>query len=524
MRALTTYQPNLRRLILAVVVLTALVMLATAFLASYSVQRQVLIDSAMEANLSYASKLAESTEGFLDAAQQQLAHSAKILGPRFHEPGVLQEETERLHFQTFSFNAVGITDAEGIIRATSPDHLQIVGVLNESVGSRLALLERKPLVSAPYLSLAGNLIVFISHPIFSAANEYLGYIGGAVYLKQKNILNALLGQHYYRDGSYIYVVDQSRRLLYHPDPDRIGTLVPENTVVDEVLEGKTGSSPVRNSQGIEMLAGYAPVQTSGWGIVSQRSMDATLDPMKELMFRVVARTLPVALLALLGAWALAYFISRPLSMLAGHARQMDSAEAADNIERIRPWYFEASELKQALLLGIGALQKKLGDAHLDAQTDPLTGLVNRRGLALAIQHLTTLQRSFAVVAADIDHFKRVNDTYGHDVGDLVLNTLGTIMKANSRPGDVICRSGGEEFIMILPETPADVALAVAERMRERIEKAEFPSVGTITVSMGLAVWPLDDTSVEEVLKLADLGLYRAKRTGRNRVVKGTSDT
>ena len=166
MRALTTYQPNLRRLILAVVVLTALVMLATAFLASYSVQRQMLIDSAMEANLSYSSKLAESTEGFLDAAQQQLAHSAKILGPRFHEPGVLQEEAERLHFQTYSFNAVGITDADGIIRATSPDHLQIVGVLNESVGSRLALLERKPLVSAPYLSPAGNLIVFISHPIF----------------------------------------------------------------------------------------------------------------------------------------------------------------------------------------------------------------------------------------------------------------------------------------------------------------------------------------------------------------------
>lgn len=144
MRALTTYQPNLRRLILAVVVLTALVMLATAFLASYSVQRQMLIDSAMEANLSYSSKLAESTQGFLDAAQQQLAHSAKILGPRFHEPGVLQEEAERLHFQTYSFNAVGITDADGIIRATSPDHLQIVGVLNESVGSRLALLERKP--------------------------------------------------------------------------------------------------------------------------------------------------------------------------------------------------------------------------------------------------------------------------------------------------------------------------------------------------------------------------------------------
>lgn len=88
------------------------------------------------------------------------------------------------------------------------------------------------------------------------------------------------------------------------------------------------------------------------------------------MFKVVTRTLPVASVALLGAWALACFISRPFSMLASHARHMDSAEAAGNIENIRSWYFGATELKQALQLGIGALQKTLGAAHLDAQTIP----------------------------------------------------------------------------------------------------------------------------------------------------------
>src|SRR5690606_32918318 len=138
---------------------------------------------------------------FLDSAQQQLAHSANILGSRFHEPGILEEETERLRVQTDSFNAVGITDASGVIRAAAPANLPIVGTLNESIGGQMALLERKPLVSAPFLSPAGNLIVFISHPIFSPDDEYLGYIGGAVYLKQKNILNMLLGRHYYRDGS-----------------------------------------------------------------------------------------------------------------------------------------------------------------------------------------------------------------------------------------------------------------------------------------------------------------------------------
>ncbi len=519
MRVRTIFQPNLRRLILDVVVLTALVMLATAFHASYSVQRQMLIDAAMEANLSYSSKLAEGAEGFLDSAQQQLAHSANILGSRFHEPGILEEETERLRVQTDSFNAVGITDASGVIRAAAPANLPIVGTLNESIGGQMALLERKPLVSAPFLSPAGNLIVFISHPIFSPDDEYLGYIGGAVYLKQKNILNMLLGRHYYRDGSYLYVVDQSRRLLYHPDPNRIGTLVPENKVVDEVLAGKTGSSPVRNSRGIEMLAGYAPVHSAGWGIVSQRPLEATLEPLKGLMLNVLARTAPIALVALLSVWALAYFISRPLSLLAGHAHQMDVPHAASNIEKIRSWYFEAAELKRAMLIGIGLLQQKLGAANLDAQTDPLTGLVNRRGLNLAIQHFTAQQRGFAVVAVDIDHFKRVNDTYGHDVGDLVLKKLGAVMKAHSRPDDVLCRNGGEEFLMLLPETPIELAVAVAERLRKQVEIEDMPHVGHITVSLGVALWPEDHASVDEVLKLADLALYEAKQTGRNRVAK-----
>jgi diguanylate cyclase (GGDEF)-like protein len=519
MRFRTMFQPNLRRLILDVVVLTALVMLATAFHASYSVQRQMLIDAALEANLSYSSKLAEGAEGFLDSAQQQLAHSAKILGSRFHERGVLNEESERLHAQTDSFNAVGVTDAAGIIRATAPANLPIVGTLNESAGGQQALHERKPLVSAPYLSPAGNLIVFISHPIFSPDREYRGYIGGAVYLKQENILNKLLGHHYYRDGSYLYVVDQSRRLLYHPDPSRIGTLVAENKVVDDLLAGGAGSSLVRNSRGIEMLAGYAPVRSAGWGIVSQRPLDATLEPLEGLMLSVLIRTAPTALVALLGVWALAYFISRPLSLLAGHAHRMDVADAAGNIENIRSWYFEASELKKAMLVGIGLLQKKLGAANLDAQTDPLTGLVNRRGLDLAIQRFVALQRSFSVIAIDIDHFKRVNDTYGHDVGDLVLKKLGAIMKAHSRPDDVLCRNGGEEFVMLLPETSTELAIAVATRLRKQIEVEDIPHVGRVTVSMGIAIWPEDHASVDEVLKLADLGLYKAKQAGRHCVVK-----
>lgn len=521
MRIPSPLRPNLRRLVLSVVILTALIMLATAFHASYRVQRQMLMDNALESSHAYAAKLAESAEGFLDAAQQQLAHSAEVLGEGFDDESVLLKESERLWLQTDSFNAVGITDAQGVIRATAPRHLQLAGQMNQSTGGQQALEARRPLISPPYLSPAGNLIVFLSHPIFTPKGKYLGYVGGAIYLKHKNILNSLLGNHYYRDGSYIYVVDQTRRLLYHPDPARLGTMVGANTIIDNVLQGGSGSGSVRNSQGIDMLAGYAPVPLAGWGIVAQRPLQSTLAPLDSLMMNVLGRTAPIALLTLLAFWALAYFIARPLSLLARQARQMDASPAAARIQRIRSWYFEAAELKRAMLIGIALLQQKLGAAHLDAQTDPLTGLQNRRGLARALDSLTALQRPFSILALDIDHFKRANDTHGHDIGDVVLQKLAGLLRSESRPGDFLCRNGGEEFIVLLPDTREDTAAGIAERLRRKVETADMPHGDTITISLGVSHWPGEPEAIEEVLKQADQALYRAKKMGRNRVVRAS---
>lgn len=517
-------KPNLRRLVLAVTILTALIMLSTAFYASFRVQRQMLVDNALESNHAYSAKLAESAAEFLDSAQQQLAHSAEILALSFDEDALLLEEAERLWLQTDSFNSVAITDAQGVVRATAPQQLRLTGRRSESSGSQLALEARRPLISAPYLSPAGNLIVFISHPIFSPQGHYLGYVGGSIYLKQKNILNSLLGRHFYRDGSYIYVVDQTRRLLYHPEPERIGTVVGKNTIIDHVLRGESGSGSVTNSRNIEMLAGYAPVPGAGWGIVAQRPLKATIAPINDLMLDLMTRAAPIVLLTLLAVWALAHFIARPLSLLARQAREMDSGTAAERIQGIPSWYFEAAELKRAILIGIGLIHQKLGAANMDAQTDPLTGLQNRRGLALALNNAATLKKAFAVLALDIDHFKHVNDTYGHDMGDLVLKELAVIMRNNSRPNDLLCRNGGEEFVVLLPETDEQAAAFIAERLRNEVQNTDMPHGERITVSLGVSHWPSGHTEIDEVMKQADQALYGAKRAGRNRVARASESS
>ncbi len=509
------FRVDLRRLIVVLAVFSGLITLSISFYSSYQVQRESLIQSTLEANRAYAVKLAVGTEGFFATLQQQLGYSARILAERF-DADTLGSETERLRLQTDSFNSVVVTDANGIIRAVSPTGLSLVGHALDSPGAREALRERRPLISNPYVSAIGTLVISVSQPIVDKQGTYLGYVGGIISLKEPNILSSMLGEHFYKDGSYLYAVDQRRRLLYHPDPQRVGTLVGENAVIDRVISGESGSQRVTNSQGKDMLAGFAAVPIARWGIVAQRPTAATLRPLDGLMLKVLRQTTPLALLTFLGVWLLSGLISRPLWQLAKSAGEMDAPTSAERIQRIRSWYFEAAQLKRALQLGINLLHQRIGKLHLDAQTDPLTGLYNRRGLSLALEALGAADHSFAVVALDIDHFKRINDNHGHDVGDQVIRHLAQLMAACSRDADILCRSGGEEFLMLLPNTNIESALRVAERLRLCVEQDEVPPVGHITISLGIAVWPSHHADVQRVLKLADGALYRAKQHGRNR--------
>lgn len=167
---------------------------------------------------------------------------------------------------------------------------------------------------------------------------------------------------------------------------------------------------------------------------------------------------------------------------------------------------------------MGLLKGSIAKLSKDVNTDPLTGLPNRRRLESELEALSKTQTPFAVITVDIDYFKRVNDTYGHNVGDLVLKELARLMQECSRSSDIACRVGGEEFLMLVPETNSDSVQQVAERLRSRVADTLMPHGGYITISLGVASWPSDDPSISQVLRYSDEMLYQAKREGRNRVV------
>jgi diguanylate cyclase (GGDEF)-like protein len=128
------------------------------------------------------------------------------------------------------------------------------------------------------------------------------------------------------------------------------------------------------------------------------------------------------------------------------------------------------------------------------------------------------KRSFAVIMADVDHFKPYNDAFGHPAGDDVLKRVAMLLRDSTRAIDCVGRYGGEEFAVLLPETEMPGALEVAERMRTRVEREQFPN-RSITLSIGVAEFPGNADTPESIIAVADAALYEAKRAGRNQVVQ-----
>jgi diguanylate cyclase (GGDEF)-like protein len=185
----------------------------------------------------------------------------------------------------------------------------------------------------------------------------------------------------------------------------------------------------------------------------------------------------------------------------------------------------------AMIRDITDRKQAEAELRLLATTDPLTGLANRRHLIdRAERELLRLQRfsnPFTLMTLDVDHFKRINDTYGHASGDRALCGLAATCIGLVREMDVVGRMGGEEFTIVLPETSGDEAMSVAERIRLGIADLRFDadppdSEFGFTVSLGVAECRQDDVRIEQPLARADRALYEAKAAGRNRVVRASS--
>lgn len=223
----------------------------------------------------------------------------------------------------------------------------------------------------------------------------------------------------------------------------------------------------------------------------------------------------------------------PLLLIADHedtARVLRGLDLGVNDYLVRP--IDRNELVARVMTQVrrkryaDRLRTNVQQSMELALTDSLTGLYNRRymetHLETLIEKASSTERPLALVMIDIDHFKPINDTYGHDAGDEVLRQFAGRLQASVRGIDLACRYGGEEFVVVMPDADLSVARAVGERLRRNISADPFPvSKGAkkldVTISVGIAM-RRDGDGADTILKRADEALYQAKRDGRNRVV------
>ncbi len=176
---------------------------------------------------------------------------------------------------------------------------------------------------------------------------------------------------------------------------------------------------------------------------------------------------------------------------------------------------------EILVAKVSAILRKYDRINKLLLYDTLTNVFNRRTLEFRLSNelkrVSRYHQSLSIIMADLDHFKKINDKYGHDFGDVVLKSVASLFKEELRDTDFVGRVGGEEFVLVLPNTDKEAGLFVANRMRSRVEAYTFKYI-QVTFSGGVATAPEDGVEMKTLLKKADQAMYRAKENGRNQIV------
>lgn len=356
------------------------------------------------------------------------------------------------------------------------------------------------------------------------------------------------------------IIDREGRVLY-PEALKAAQASGQRVLPKELTNGRYEGA-LRFGDGRDYLTSEAALHARtnaelGWRIVARQPVELALRPVRDLRRELVVLGVLAGTLLGLAALLLARRISLPVEQLARIAQRVESERRIPDFPD-RPAARELDQLSNAMQSMARSLldteqQLQRSNATLEAQVeqrtaelqaanaalehlatrDPLTGLHNRRSLDARLAEALALDRRYGrqngrvhgLLLVDVDHFKQVNDRFGHSVGDAVLRQLATLLQGNVRVTDVAARFGGEEFAVLLPELAGPLeAVMAAEKIRTAVEQASFPEVEHLTVSIGVSLASPEDADARPLVDRADVALYEAKRGGRNAVVLKTADS
>ncbi|MET0848157.1 MAG: diguanylate cyclase [Pseudomonas sp.] len=389
-------------------------------------------------------------------------------------------------------------------------------------------------------------------PIRNAEGQVVGVLGAHAHWSWvTRIVDAVVLRKDMAPDVEALIVDHDGKVLY---PESLmGQRVPNMPQARENHSDTSGWS-VANDYLTSVVAVPTPASTDlTWYIAVRQPLDIALQPARILFYKLLVLGVLAAIVFALVAYYLALYLSRPIEQLAKSAKEVQNQQPGVTFPRDHS-VREIAQLGQSLqgmtqsLLGkerelqeanasleatvaqrTAALTRANADLLKLATHDALTGVYNRRRFDEKLDECNLLfqrtGRPFALLFIDADHFKQINDTHGHAIGDEVLQQLARLIQDTTRATDFVARYGGEEFAVLLPEIEEpESPEIVAEKIRAAIAEANFASAGRVTVSIGIGLAESSDSNTTALIKRADQQLYQAKWSGRNRVSPQTMVT
>jgi diguanylate cyclase (GGDEF)-like protein len=420
-----------------------------------------------------------------------------------------------------------VVDRQGRVIATSARQIRSVQMPQHWTND---VQDDQPAIGDPYHDEnLGTTLVVVAVPIHVPSTRFLGALAAKISL---GTIDQMFRQYAPSDSGRTFLVTTDSSTLGSIVSGRgTGTrLVP--TALQQLMGRDTTLTTYRSFDGQRVVASLHREPGLPWAVVSEEPETAAFRQVTRL--RRLMILLPSALLAGIGliAYFLGLLIVRPLDRLTKGAAKVaaghldvdlpvhSGGEVGYLTKMFNTMVVRLREGREALDAANETLRRKNDELERLSVTDGLTGLYNRRRLMETLsdeaRRSQRLKHTFAVLMVDVDHFKKYNDSFGHQAGDTVLTKVAGLLREATREVDFVARYGGEEFLILLPETGMGEALDIAERIRTRIAAEVFPG-RHMTVSIGVSEFPLHGENADQVVGAADEALYEAKREGRDKV-------
>jgi diguanylate cyclase (GGDEF)-like protein len=512
---------SIRGQILAFAILAALVPSLIISLIAYGQSRRALTEKITQELVTTGSQVGREADVWLKERLYDLrvfANSSVVSETvaRRGQVGRLVEYLNSVRARVADYEELQLVDAKGGLVASSARR---AGPVRLPEGWAKAFESSRSLVSEPYWDeRAQKMIVILGVPVLQANDRLSGALVARTNFSEPT---QVLRRFSARSAGHAYLATARGTLIADsrngPAGRKTMDLAPE--VTNRLLAAEGEVVEHYGVDGVEVLGSAQRLSQAAWFAVADIPVaDAyrQANRLRNVAFLVIGILLVI--IAVVAYW-LSALIARPLGRLTSAAAQVSAGDLPAGLSTGGGG--EVGYLTQVFNTMVESLRKHHDELERLSTTDTLTGLSNRRHLmdllSLEMDRAKRAGQAFSILMLDVDHFKKYNDSHGHQAGDEVLARVGAVLRDSIRPYDCAARYGGEEFLVMLSATSLDRARESAERIRKQVRAEQFDG-GSVTVSIGVAEYPSQGNTAESVIGQADAALYEAKRAGRDRVM------